>query len=79
MKASELRLGSTYSNASKTARYEERTLIAEGPEYKPIGRGKIDDCVRYRVTAGKRIGDEGNMTRAAFAAWAKSLVSPASS
>jgi len=71
MKASELKLGSTYSNTSKTARYEERTLIAEGSEYKPIGRGKIDICVRYRVAAGKRIGTECNMTRAAFAAWAK--------
>lgn len=74
MKKSEIVLGGHYSNGKEGRWYSVRKVIDEGPQCKLYAEVKDNDCIRYRVIEGRGKGREGNMTRAAFAAWAKERV-----
>jgi hypothetical protein len=74
MKKSEIVLGGHYSNGKEGRGHSVRKVIDEGPQYKLYSAVTDTDCIRYRVIEGRGKGREGNMTRAAFAAWAKERV-----
>lgn len=74
MKKSEIKVGVTYHNGKTGRFYSERMVIAEGPEYLLYDVQEDHDCIRYRVVKGRDVGEEGNMTRTAFARWARGIV-----
>jgi len=65
MKRSEIEVGKTYHNGSPGTYYQERQIIAHR-----LGT----DRMRYRVVKGRANLSEGNITRAAMAAWARGIV-----
>lgn len=69
MKKTEIVIDGVYANAGMK---ETREIINNVyPRYP----GQWDsDCVEYRVVSGRRSGITAIMTRAAFAAWARSRV-----
>lgn len=74
MKRSEIELGKTYHNGAKAQYYQERQIIGCGEEYKLYPSQLSTDCLRYRVVKGRAETSEGNITRAAMAAWARGIV-----
>lgn len=51
-----------------------REVVDQGPQYNTYSRTSDDDCLRYRVLnahSALDVGQESNMTRTAFATWAK--------
>jgi hypothetical protein len=51
-----------------------REVVDQGPQYNTYSRTSDDDCLRYRVLnahSALDVGQESNMTRGAFATWAK--------
>lgn len=76
MKKSEIKIGCTYSNG----RGRERKVIDIGPQYKLYDGQESADNLRYEVVKdgsarNRTAGMQHNMTLAAFAAWAKEMVS----
>ena len=74
MKKSEIVVGGIYNNGMGDKRHQARQVIAEGPEYVLYSGQEDTDCIRYRIVTHVRLDQEGNMTRARFAAWAKRRV-----
>lgn len=77
MKQSEIQVGKTYSNGKKGRFYQERKIIAEGPDYILYSGQENRDCIRFKVIIGSYKlypGVEGNMTRLSFAHWAKEVI-----
>jgi len=74
MKKSEIQVGKTYHNGKEGRWYGERQVIDAGAHLLLYAGQRETDCIRYRVRRGPNLGGEGNMTRAAFAAWAKGEV-----
>jgi len=70
MKKAEILAGRIYSDGKSGV----RQVLAEGSAYKYNPSCEDEDCLRYRClhsSVGMEIGLESNMTRTAFAAWAK--------
>jgi len=72
MKKSEIVLGHTYTNGKGRI----RKVIAEGAEYRCSDFALDYDCIRYEVVddgtkKNRTAGQQFNMTRRAFAQWAK--------
>lgn len=74
MKRSEIELGKTYHNGTPGTYYQERQIIGQGDEYTLYTSQVGIDCFRYRVVKGRANTSEGNITRAAMAAWARGVV-----
>lgn len=77
MKQSEIIVGGVYSNGKSGRFYQERKVIAEGPEYILYSGQENADCIRFRVIKSSYKlypGAEGNMTRQSFARWAKERI-----
>lgn len=74
MKLSEIVLGKTYSNGKGV----HRQVIDQGEHCKLYKIVEDPDCIQFQTTRvngrGHRLGYRGNMTRRAFASWAKELV-----
>lgn len=75
MKKSEIQVGKTYSNG----RGRERKVVGIGPEYKFYDRVVSEENMRYEVVkdgskSNRTAGEQGNMTLASFASWAKEIV-----
>lgn len=72
MKKAEIQVGCTYSNGKGRI----RKVIAEGAEY-VLYKGQYEtDNIRYEVLhdgskMNRSKGEQGNITRSSFAAWAK--------
>ena len=76
MKKSEIRIGHTYSNG----RGRERRVSDIGPQYKLYDAQESVENMRYEIIKdgskeNRTAGKQYNMTLAAFAAWAKEMVS----
>lgn len=72
MKKSEIVVGGVYSNGKGRV----RKVVAEGPEYVLYEGQAETDNLRYEVIndgtkKNKSAGEQGNITRTSFAAWAK--------
>lgn len=75
MKKSEIFLGKTYSNGKGRI----RKVVKEGPEYALYTSQWTTDNIRYEIIndgtkKNRTAGQQSNMTRQAFAQWAKMLV-----
>lgn len=75
MKKSEIKIGKAYSNGKGRI----RKVVDMGPQYKLYDSQECTDNLRYEVvndgSKKNRTADEqGNMTLAAFASWAKEEV-----
>lgn len=75
MKKSEIVVGKTYSNGKGRI----RKIVAAGPEYKSYDIQTDTDNLRYEIVndgtkKNRTAGEQSNITRTAFAAWAKSIV-----
>lgn len=76
MKKSEIMVGKIYSNGKGRI----RKVIAAGAEFKLYNSQEETDNLRYEVIndgtkKNSTAGTQGNITRAAFASWAKDQVS----
>lgn len=77
MKKSEIKVGNTYHNGKIGRFYQERTVEKEGHEFLLYAGQENADCIKYvTVKKGEKTvaGPSGNMTRQAFAQWAKGQV-----
>ena len=75
MKKSEVMVGGVYSNGKGRV----RKVIAEGPEYVLYDGQTETDNLRYEIIndgskKNRTAGEQGNITRTAFASWAKEKV-----
>ena len=75
MKKSEIVVNGIYSNGKGRL----RKVVAEGSEYVLYGSQTETDNLRYEVLndgtkKNKTAGEQGNITRASFATWAKERV-----
>lgn len=77
MKKNEIEVGVTYHNGKAGRFYQERKVVNEGWEFTLYDGQENADCIRYdTVKKGEKEVSKpsGNMTRQAFAAWAKGRV-----
>lgn len=75
MKKSEIKIGKLYSNGKGRI----RKVVDMGPQYKLYDAQVCEDNLRYEIVndgskKNRTAGEQGNMTLAAFASWAKEEV-----
>lgn len=72
MKRIEIKIGKLYSNGKGRI----RKVVDMGPQYKLYDAQECTDNLRYEIVndgskKNRTAGEQGNMTLAAFASWAK--------
>lgn len=75
MKKNEIQIGASYSNGKGRI----RKVIGIGPQYKFYDGQACTENLRYEVINdgsknNRTAGEQGNMTVASFAAWAKEML-----
>lgn len=72
MKLKEIKLSGTYTNGKqKGDRYYSVRIIVEEGSHLAYKYCKDTDFVKYKIIDGRGTGQEGRMTRQAFASWAR--------